>query len=236
MLEVTKENKNVLILDGLTIFILSLFFVIYPPLRIGTGIYIGILLIGFVFYSNGLMQSYLKGMTSKNAIMVSLLGIGSGIGFIVLTKIVPFFSIFTPDVPMAIGDDLKWLIIVIVAPIAEEIFFRGALMGFIKWIKPDEKGKWIAILVQGAIAFPLFHLAAYVSGFYMYPSWLAALGATTAVIGSFLGAMVWGTFSGWVVSKDGVNNLLFCIIGHMVINAALFSASIIVFSILGVII
>jgi len=89
----------------------------------------------------------------------------------------------------------------------------------------DKKKKWRAIVVQ-AIGFSLFHLGAYVSGFYMYPGFTEGMTAVLANISGFVVAFLFALIAGWFVTRDGVQNLVFCGVFHLGLNLIAYSLSV----------
>lgn len=89
-----------------------------------------------------------------------LLGLAIGIAFYGISKLIPALgTIGLPPGTQAIGDSLgKILLVVIVAPVVEELFFRGALLDIL-----DTKLKlsfFVAALISSAF-FSFYHFTAY---------------------------------------------------------------------------
>ena len=131
-----------------------------------------------------------------------IVGVLIGAGFIVANFLIPAIAIGMPSLSMSLGDISRWLVIGLVAPVVEEILFRGALIGFIShWKK-------IPLLLAGvisAVAFMIYHLTAY--------------GASLAVAGAYLGALIFGLLAFFVTKWR--NNLLPAIIMHSIFNSYL---------------
>jgi len=237
MAEVLKQNvlvRNVII--GMT-FVLAFLWVINPPARSAVGINLVFLGISFLVYRASEYQDDLVGILKENALPSIGYGIVFTFFFFLITLVVPGMSIGLPSLPASISDQLKFFLVVIVAPIVETIFFQGALYAYVSNfdISKNKKKKWIAIIVQ-ALGFSAFHLGAYVSGFYMYPSFTEGMTAVSANISGFIVAFLFALIAGWFMTRDGIKNLIFVAVFHLGLNAVAYSLSIAVILLTGVII
>ena len=227
---VLKHNmivRNIII--GMT-FILAFLWVINPPARGAVGINLVFLGIAFLMYRAEEYQDDLIGIIKNNALASVGYGILFTAGFFLITLVVPGMSIGFPALPASISDQLKFFLVVIVAPIVETIFFQGALYAYISnFDTTKHKGKkWIAIIVQ-ALGFSIFHLGAYVSGFYMYPGFTEGMTAVTANISGFIVAFLFALIAGWFMTRDGVKNLIFVAVFHLGLNLIAYSLAVTVF-------
>lgn len=223
---VQNDNKNVIrVIIGMA-FLLSFLFVINPVSRSAISIYLLFLIVSLVVYSIKSFQKDLIGINLKNIGRVFILAGGLSIAYYIITKYVPGLSLALPLLPNAISDQLKFFIVVFVASTCEEILFRGSLLGYIKSFNPSKRQIVIAIIIQ-ALAFSLFHLTAYITGFYNYPNFASALVAFQANISSFIVALVFGLLAGFLVTRNGIKNLLLSILLHMAFNFIVYSALVI---------
>ena len=103
-----------------------------------------------------------------------MIGLGVGGLFIIGNVLTPAITIGMPSLSLAIGDVSRFLVIGLLAPVAEESMFRGALSGFLKGLKLG----LLPIALITAAAFTVYHLTAY--------------GASLAVAGAYLGAFIFG--------------------------------------------
>jgi membrane protease YdiL (CAAX protease family) len=137
-----------------------------------------------------------------NFVKDGLVGLFLGIGTIILGSFIGFIgAIGIPPVQSIAGTLGRFIIIVPVASIFEEVFFRDLEMDFL-----DSKlklPKWISLIIMG-ISFSLFHLAAYGE-------------SLRAASGSFTSAAIMGVVFGIVTEKQ--NSLAGSIVYHMVLNA-----------------
>lgn len=115
----------------------------------------------------------------------SMLGIGVGVLFIMLNMAMAGFVLGIPDVPMSLGQVGDFLIKVVVAPVAEEILFRGIILAIFMWVLNAERSliKTGAAITITSIAFALFHIAAYGVAF------------QTAFVGAFVVGVVCGVLT-----------------------------------------
>ena len=125
---------------------------------------------------------------------------------------------------------MLFFLVVIVAPIVETIFFQGALYAYVSNFDrtKNKSKKWRAIIIQ-AFGFSLFHLGAYVSGFYTYPGFTEGMTAITANISAFIVAFLFALLAGWFMTRDGVRNLVFVGVFHLGLNLIAYSLSVAVF-------
>jgi membrane protease YdiL (CAAX protease family) len=183
-------------------------------------IYTIILVISLFFYYSKDYERYLIGFSTKNiGKILTWTGI-LGVVIYMVIKYLPGGSILLPYMPGQLSDDFNAIIFpILFAPIIEEIFFRGALMGFVRKFKPDKSGIWIAIIIS-ALAFSLFHLARYtgLGDLGTLPNIGYLISAFSSNIVPFLFAFIFGIVAGWFVTRDGVRNLLFVILLHFLWN------------------
>ena len=224
-----KENGNVIkLIIGLGTLLLFLY-IINPPFREASGIYLIMLGLTWLIYSSKVYQDELIGINKRNLGKSFFWAFLIGVGFYVLSSLVPGLSLGLPTLPGAVSDGLKFFTVVFVASIAEELFFRGGLLGYIKKFSPSKRQIWLAIIIQ-AVAFSLFHLGAYISGLYAYPDFATALTAINANISSFIVAFIFGILSGYIVSRDGIRNLVFSIILHIIFNFIIYTKLVVLIS------
>jgi len=97
------------------------------------------------------------------------IGLLIGIAFAVLINSTTF-SLGVPSVPLSASDTARTFIQVIIAPIAEELIFTFIVLFFAYTILSkylSEGGAFVAATLVTALAFSLFHYAAYTSGGYV---------------------------------------------------------------------
>lgn len=171
------------------------------------------LLAAFIYIVMGVMSLFLYNQWGKfgkfgdlegidsNFIKDGLVGLGLGIVTIILGSIFSFIgAIGIPPVQSIAGTLGRFLIIVPIASIFEEVFFRDLMLDFF-----DNKLKFPLIVsnIIVAIAFSLFHLSAYGES-------LSAAG------GSFLSAAIMGFIFGIVSERQ--NSLAGSIMYHGTLN------------------
>jgi len=220
-----EENRLVINILIILLAVTILLYVVYPPLRTAVGIYGFLTLICLGIYTNGVFQDYLIGIKKNNLFKIILIGSGIGLGFVILPRVIPGMSMGVPLLPAAVDDNLKWIVICLFAPIIEEILTRGALLGLVKYMERDGGIKkfelWIAIIAQ-AIFFMLLHATSYAAGWYEAPTWAGAFGTLGAVSASLIAAFIFALVMGWLVTRDGIENLGLSIVGHYLVNQIIF--------------
>lgn len=167
-----------------------------------------LLYLSFPQYTIGIPKKFYKGI---------FVGLGVFVGFFVLNKVAPAFSLFTPQAPFSLGNFFRGVVIIIFAPILEAGSFRGALMKFIM-----EKYKLSfakANIIQGNL-FGGYHLLAYGIFLGALKTLTELFGATIAISGSIITAIAYGILIGYLVYK--FNSILVELASHMPINAGLF--------------
>lgn len=220
-----KIAKTATIILGLII-IFALLYITNPPdvqkILITYSLLLGVSFLVYKFsaFKDKLIPLNLKGITSfKPGTSGRAIGYGviSIAAFFFATRFVPGLSLGLPVVPAAISDTFRFFTIIFIAPIVEEIFFRGVVLGYLRNTKFGRKHVFFAITL-GAIFFALAHIGAYISGIYAYPNLPAGLAAFGANIGSFIVAGLFGFLAAFFVLRPKMQNLIFAIIFHMGLN------------------
>ena len=225
-----QENRNALILCGIVLLLCLLLYVIYPLTKTAVSIFAIITMFSITIYSNKRFEEFGPGVSfkGKNLLWAVIVGVGTYGFFWFASRVIPGLSFGLPYLPAAVTDNIQWIIIVILAPLAEELATRGALLRFIQWAE-SKRGVtklelWIAIFAQ-AVFFMLLHLLAYVGGWYESANWSGAFQSIGAVSGALLTAGIFGVIFGFIAVRT--KNLLTSIIAHMLINGSLFVAAIV---------
>lgn len=230
MAQVLEHNISVRnIIIGMT-FVLAFLWVINPPARSAVGINLVFLGISFLVYRASEYQDDLIGVSRSNALASVGYGVIFTFCFFLVTLVVPGMSIGFPSLPASISDQLKFFLVVFVAPIVETIFFQGSLYAYISNFdsSKNKAKKWRAIIIQ-ALGFSIFHLGAYVSGFYMYPGFTEGMTAISANISGFIVAFLFALLAGWFMTRDGIKNLIFVAVFHLGLNLIAYSLAVSVF-------
>lgn len=183
-------------------------------------------LVSLVFYYLPAYQEKLLGIKTKTIFISLVSGVGFSIVFWILNQLSPAFSIGFPNLSLAISKDVRFILIVVLFPICEEIFFRSVLLGGLMEVYKMKEG--VANVLQ-SLAFAIFHLAAYGLALGAYSRWIEAFSAFNAILGLFLAAGFMGFLWGYISRRDGIKNILFNIISHSAINAILFTAAVVYF-------
>lgn len=145
-----------------------------------------------------------------------LIDIGIGLLFAALWYFVflptPYGILPLPPLPaqvLAVGS-AAFLIVVFLAPIAEEYFFRGSVLPQLEEIIGGKSG-WILAIILQALLFTAFHWQAYLTG-----------ALSSALIASLIFGIYVGTIAHWRKS------IIPGIIIHSIINFAIVSPSFII--------
>lgn len=225
MVQITRSSKYVrrIILGGFGV--LAFLGAIIPTIRGAVFINLMFLGIAWLVYGGPEYQDNVSSYKSKGAIISIFYGFLATIFFYTATKFIPGLSLAFPSVPNAIADSLRFFLVVVVAPPAEEMFFRGALLGYFGELFP--RARHLDVWFQ-AIAFSLFHLGAYIIGFYQLPDIASGLSAFYANLSVFIVAFTFGMISGYVLKygKNTKKNLWFSTTFHWGLNAIAYSLAI----------
>ena len=125
------------------------------------------------------------------------LGVALGVGFILLNMIAPNITIGVPVLPMSVND--QYLVAGFVAPVAEEIAFRGVLLSI-----ADKALPFMFATLVVSVVFSVYHLAAY----------------GMAASGAFFGAFLFSVIACLVIKKT--RSLIPVILMHSIFNLFLF--------------
>lgn len=189
------------------------------------------LLIAWMIYSGKEFKDKVSVYRGKSefAIFGVLWGVVSAILFFGITKFIPGLSLAFPVVPATIGTALTFFFVVIVAPFSEEVFFRGGMLAYLKNLFPNSKH--IPIWGQ-AIFFAVWHLSAYIIGFYMLPDFVAGLDSFIANFSVFFTAFLFGLVAGYGVDRkkgSTARNLWYSSTFHLLLNLIAYGLSVAVF-------
>lgn len=217
---IKKENQNVITLSIGMIILLAILFGTNPPARNALLTYIVFLAVSVFIYTRPRFQTLLIGIGKTNLARAIFFGVFFGGIYWAITRFVPLLSLGLLRLPGSIGTGLELFIVVIVASIVEEIFFRGGLLAYIRLFNPSKKKIVFAIILQG-ILFGLAHLGSYLTGFYNFPDLPSGFAALGQNMGAFIAATTFGIIAGWFVTRNGIRNLIFAIIFHAMLNATI---------------
>jgi len=137
------------------------------------------------------------------------IGVVVGLAFVLLNILSPSISIGLPSLGLSISDTARLVVVGLLAPIIEEIVFRGAFFGL--FLKLGSKVNFSPTLIAGfltSIVFALYHLTAYG-------------GSIASASGAFIGAMVFSVMT--IILILWRKNLLVAMIPHSIFNVWLLS-------------
>jgi len=226
--KIKPDNRRTRTLLVGLIIVLGIIWATNPPAKTALSTYLVISGICFFVYSFTRFRQSLIGIKTANAFPAVIWAGVLGGGFWLALKLVPGLSLGLPVVPNALADTMKFLVIVAVAPIVEEIFFRGVVMGYLKSMMNGKK--LLPIIIQAGL-FAIAHISAYITGFYNYPDFTAGMVAFSANVASFVAAFIFALIVGWFVSRDGMKNLIFAIVFHAIVNLIIYSSMTIIFAV-----
>lgn len=207
-----KDNDKVLkflIVPLMFVSFLGLF--VYPPLRLAFGLYLVMSLWALNAYRLATYKEEIYGIRKK-IVRNYLIGLGVGGGFLLLSVISPSFSLLTPTLSFSVSEDIRWVIIVILAPLVEEVW-RSSTMGYIRDIY---KTKFRTTNIIQALMFAALHTLVYGLAFNAYDTWVGVYGGFYAIGGSLLAAFIFGLISGYMMEK--FQDIIPSIGAHQIIN------------------
>lgn len=197
---------------------------IIPEVRLALALYVGMGLWSLNAYRNKAYQEEVYGI-GKKVFVYYVIGGTIGVVFLVLQAIVPSFALLTPTLSLSVSEDIRWAIIVLLAPLLEEVW-RSATIGYIREIYKPKKF-WKVNLSQ-AVIFGLLHTLVYGLAFGAYSRWADVFGTFNAISGSILAAVSFGLISGYLMNK--FKDIVPSIAAHQVINFWIVSQGLIVVS------
>ena len=156
--QVKDENKRLIKYIILPTIIIDLLLIFkYPDFSSAGLIYLFFTAFAIIIYITPSLQEYLSGfkLPSKEGI---LLAFGVPIMFVILSKYNNAFSMLTPALSFSIATQIRSLIIMGIAPISEEIIFRGAILSGL--MEKYKLGFTESNIIQ-AILFSITHILAY---------------------------------------------------------------------------
>ena len=192
-------------------------------------IYMALLLVSISAYRNSDFQPYLFGLGGKNFVKSITYALGIGLSFFFILKLLPFGSIGLPRLPQTIGENIRYIVILGIAPIVETIFFQSVVYAFLRKTTGSSK---IAFFGQ-AVIFSVAHVSAYISGFYNYPSFTEGLSAIQANIGAFSSAFLFAIVAMYFQIQPKIKNLAFTMVFHGILNGIILTSLSLLFAING---
>lgn len=165
----------------------------------------------------------LFGIRRDNLLKSIIWGLGlTGVAFGVLKA--TGLSIGLPIVAQAIGDSIRNIVVLGFAPVVETVFFASVVYALI-----FSRTKSRAITLWGTSAiFALAHVAAYVQGFYNYPSFVSGFDALGANVGSFLAAFLF--MASTLTVQRRLKNLAFSMVYHFGTNLVITITTFVIFA------
>lgn len=222
---IKDSSRNVRkVIMGMLIFLAFLFAVNLGNVEVlwALGFNMIILGISYLAYRSPEYQESLIGIDEDIISTKSLKMIGFGLlftfGFYIITLLIPGMSIGFPLLPQSISSSIKFILINIISPITETIFFIGVIYAVIKRTRFGEKHP-IIVLTLASLCFAGFHLGAYILGFYQYPDFVSVLPAFWANVSAFVVAFLFNMIAGGFTIMKGVKNLIFAMIFHLGLNS-----------------
>jgi membrane protease YdiL (CAAX protease family) len=183
------------------------------------GFNIIILGISYLAYSSQEYQDELIGINggffSSKTLIIAGWGILFTFVFYLATLMIPGLSLGYPLLPGSISTSFKWFLVNIVSPLTETIFFLGVVLAFFNKLLPNHK--WLALTID-SIIFAMFHLGAYILGFYAYPSFTEAMPSILANASAFIVAFLFNLIAGSFILTKNIKNLIFGFVFHQGIN------------------
>ena len=145
----------------------------------------------------------------------ALWGLIPGVAMILLNWLIPQFTIGFPLLPQATTGE-RIFIVVVLAVIAEEFFFRGLIFSVLKDLITT-----LGAVIATSLLFALFHIYAYASSL--------SLQGIVAVSGALIAAGIFGLIASFISIQR--NSLISSMILHLIFNAWLMSKTFVVVSI-----
>ena len=218
-------NRTVLSLIILFSVLCFIMIIIVTDTAKATASYFFLAIISWVGYNSYLLQDTLIGIPKYNIGKSLLIAVAIGAGFIAINFFIPYFAIGIPEL-LTVTTNIRWSIIVGLAPLGETIFFEGLLLAILR--DPDLLGlSNLKANIIKSTAFAGAHSISYGILFGVLLRWIDVFNSYYAVIGLFISAFLISMVFGYIITRKGLNNLIIPWISHLIINASLISLSII---------
>lgn len=224
MSKITDNGNVVKYILFPTLFISFIGIFIFEAVRLPLALYVVMGLWSLNAYRDKKYQEEIYGIR-KGVLKDYIIGGSIGVGFLILFAIAPFFALLSPAIPLSVSSDIRFMIIVILAPLLEESW-RSATMGYIRDIYKTSFAKTNVIQ---AIGFGALHVLVYGLGFSAYDQWTQVYGTFLAISGSLVGAVSFGLVSGFMMEK--FKGIVPSIGAHQVINFWLVQSGLVVISV-----
>lgn len=195
---------------------------IFIQVRLALALYLAMGMWTLNAYKRKEYQEEVYGM-KKGVIKNWIIGLMIGGIFLVISSIFPSLSLLTPSLSLSVSEDIRFAIIVLLAPIAEELW-RSATIAYIREIY-KWKQFWKTNLAQ-SLGFGALHTLVYGLAFSAYDKWIEVYGVFTAIGGSLLTAVAFGLASGYMMEK--FKDVIPSIGAHQIINFWLIKAGLVV--------
>ncbi len=224
----TKQGiQNVIGVSFLALILLVVFIAGNPAVAILLSVYISMMTVSVLAYRTPQFRDNLLGIRGGQSLRTSIvLGVAYTAVFFLVIKLIPFASIGLPMLPQTIGETLRTIIVLVFAPVVETIFFQSVVYAV---LLTTFRSKLVAFWGQAGI-FSTAHVAAYVTGFYNYPSFAIGVSAVQANIGSFVAAFLFASVAMFFLLRKNINNLAFAIVFHAGLNLVILTSLTVIFA------
>ncbi len=150
-------------------------------------------------------------------------GFPVALAFLFINKISPALSIGVPSLPLALSSQVRYVILIVIAPIIQEAVFRKIIL---ERLMNKYGMNFAKANVYQAAGFSVYHFLSYGIVLKYIESVSQLVGTFGAVSGLFITAFAYGLVAGYV--KNKTNNLLPGIIAHSLINSFLATAGFVI--------
>ena len=196
--------------------IINLFFMVATPEYRTTGfIYLAIAIISLiVMYTD---KNGFYGM-STNFFRAGIWGLATLSGFLVISKLIPSFTLLIPSLPFSILSGIRFVIIVLIAPPLEEILFNSVILT--RLIERYGLSFLTANSIKSGI-FGGYHITAYGIILGALDSLIELFGQLAAISGLIITSVAFSFWVGYLVYK--YKDVLVGWGSHTFVNGALWT-------------
>ena len=220
------QFKIVLGITALFLIVSGFLVVAVPQYRTVGAIYFLLGLFAWNVYNKKQYQDSLPGVRGKTLLKSLLVGFAVAIGFYAINKVVPMFALGYPEAMFTVSEDIRFFVIVILAPVMETVVFDCAILALFRdndlFYFHDLK----ANLAKSGI-FASYHTLAYGIVLGLIAKWSDVFSAYYAVAGLFVSAFIVSMIFGYIIMKKELNNPAGIVLAHGIINFILISFSIV---------
>ena len=209
-----KAIKGVIYLIAVTSILLVILIAGNNTLLPLLAVYIGMLIVSAFIINSKDFKDNVIGLRRDNLGKSIVYALVIAVGFYIIAKATGL-TIGLPSLQAStVGTQIRFLIILIGAPLVETIFFQISAFAVLLTLV---RKRMLSIILTSTL-FSFAHVSAYVSSFYSYPNFVSGLSQIGQNAGSFLAAFLFSFVALIVLVQPKIRNQWFTITLHFLLN------------------